>query len=81
MLLDLNKMGIRKEVCLEYEKTTTLPHACYTLSKDEKGALLQWLQNVKVLLKDEKMALFQRLQNVKVPDVSSANSSWRVNER
>ena len=63
MLLDLNKMGIRKELYLEYEKTTTLHHACYTLSKDEKGALFQWLQNVKV------------------PDVSSANSSWRVNER
>ena len=56
-------MGIRKELYLEYEKTTTLPNACYTLSKDEKGALFQWLQNVKV------------------PDGSSANSSWCVNER
>ena len=45
--LDLKMMGIRKELHPEDGKTT-FPRACYTLSKDEKNAVFQWLQNVKV---------------------------------
>ena len=40
-------MGIRKELHPEDGKTT-FPRACYTLSKDEKKVVFQWLQNVKV---------------------------------
>ena len=45
--LDLKMMGIQKELHPEDGKTI-FPHACYTLSKDEKKAVFQWLQNVKV---------------------------------
>ena len=45
--LYLKMMGIRKELHPKDGKTT-FPRACYTLSKDEKKAVFQWLQNVKV---------------------------------
>ena len=45
--LDLKMMGIRKELHSEDGKTT-FPRACYTLLKDEKKAVFQWLQNVNV---------------------------------
>ena len=45
--LNLKMMGIRKELHPEDGKTT-FTRACYTLSKDEKNAVFQWLQNVKV---------------------------------
>ena len=46
--LDLMEMGIRKELHLTPNgEKYVMPHACYTLSTDEKKNLCEWLKSVK----------------------------------